>query len=139
LNWRDGHARYKSKNPIDWSNTKAKAKVKEKRLGVPFNISPRKMYELEQIALTGVCQATGIRFVLSKPGNGRHPFYPSIDCIDPNKQYQDDNVWVVIDAFNRIKSNLSLAALEHPIEHLRANSETIFKTLLRTMRERQPQ
>jgi len=51
---------------------------------------------------SGVCEMTGLPFCLDKPNNGvsTHPYAPSIDRIDSNKDYTKDNIRIVLWAVN---------------------------------------
>jgi len=52
----------------------------------------------------GVCEVTGIPFVLKKPtGAHRSPYTPSVDQIIPGKGYTKDNVQIVIWMYNAAK------------------------------------
>ena len=56
----------------------------------------------------GVCEVTGVPFDMTRPGRGHHaPLCPSIDRIDPSKGYTEDNVQVVVFAFNAFKGEMS--------------------------------
>lgn len=70
-----------------------------RRRGIGFNITTDDVIPaLER----GVCQMTGLQFYLGKPNNGvsTHPYAPSIDRIDSNKDYTKDNIRVVLWAVN---------------------------------------
>lgn len=78
-----------------WNRTKLSAK--RRKIGfflVPEDVIPA----LER----GICQMTGFEFVLGKPPEGvsTHPYAPSIDRIDSNKDYTKDNIRVVLWAVN---------------------------------------
>lgn len=55
----------------------------------------------------GRCAVTGIRFELGPwPDYLKNPFAPSLDRIDPRFGYRDDNVQVVIWAYNLLKAEM---------------------------------
>lgn len=56
----------------------------------------------------GKCEVTGVCFELGEwPDSDKNPYAPSLDRIDPSKGYSDDNVRVVIWAYNLLKGQLS--------------------------------
>ena len=55
---------------------------------------------IKAIVAQGVCQVTGLSFSLE---NGRKPWAPSLDRIDPTKGYTADNVQVVVWLYNTAK------------------------------------
>jgi hypothetical protein len=85
------------------------ARQRAERKGEMFSLS------LERIKLlldNGVCQRTGLPFDLASPTETRfNPFAPSIDKIDHQKPYTDDNTQLVIDWYNRAKGQHSDADL----------------------------
>lgn len=78
-----------------WNRTKGAAK----RRGIGFFITPEDVIPSLEL---GVCQMTGFKFILDKPPEGvsTHPYAPSIDRIDSNKDYTKDNIRVVLWAVN---------------------------------------
>lgn len=52
---------------------------------------------------TVFCPKTGVMFDLSKTGGRTNPYAPSVDRIDANKPYSDDNVQVVAWFYNHMK------------------------------------
>lgn len=61
---------------------------------------------LEKIQI-GVCEVTGLPFRLGVQGQGRNPYAPSVDRIDPRQGYTLDNCQVVIWMYNAAKGNWS--------------------------------
>lgn len=59
---------------------------------------------VEQHLRAGVCEVTGVAFVI---GSARHPFLPSIDRIDSSKGYTPENCRVVLWMVNAAKSDLA--------------------------------
>jgi hypothetical protein len=56
----------------------------------------------------GKCEVTGVAFELDEwPDSDKNPYAPSLDRIDPSRGYSDDNVRVVIWAYNLLKGQLS--------------------------------
>ena len=95
------------------------SKSRATKLGLEFDLTPRWVQEKIK---KGVCEATGIPF-----GDENTPFVPSIDRIDPNRGYTQDNCWVVCWAFNRAKGEDSLGLLVHLAEKIVENKEKILK------------
>jgi hypothetical protein len=58
---------------------------------------------IEQRLLQGVCEVTGIAFVI---GSTKHPFLPSVDRIDSDKGYTPDNCRIVLWIINAAKQAL---------------------------------
>jgi len=54
----------------------------------------------------GVCERTGIKFELVH-GSVRHPYGPSVDRIDANGFYSDENVQIVCWAYNVGKAEMT--------------------------------
>lgn len=53
----------------------------------------------------GVCQATGHAFDLRRPSRGRsNPMAPSLDRIDPDQGYTEENTRVVVWALNAMRN-----------------------------------
>lgn len=77
----------------------AKNRAKKKRL--PFTLTRKRV---DSAIEKGVCEVTGIKFDMAV-GKGRQPFSPSIDRMDLDKGYTDDNVKVVIWMHNMVRSN----------------------------------
>lgn len=70
-------------------------------------------YVTHQIEL-GVCQQTGVPFVLGPPPSGmsRHPSAPSIDRIDNSRGYELGNVQTVTAQYNMARGELPVDAFE---------------------------
>jgi hypothetical protein len=77
---------------------------------------------VEGILEKGVCQVTGIpfvidandcEFVVEREVHTRSPFTPSIDKIDPTKGYTKDNCQVVVYMYNTCKNTFSDEAVKH--------------------------
>jgi hypothetical protein len=67
--------------------------------GLAFDLTHEWIYE--RVA-KGVCEVTGIPFVLTGEGKNR-PWSPSLDRIDPSQGYTRDNVQVVCWMYNAAK------------------------------------
>lgn len=69
---------------------------------IPADITPEWVYWK---LVDGECEYTGLPFDFSKDGNGGNPnpFYPTLDRIDEGFGYHEDNVQVVIWAYNRMR------------------------------------
>ena len=78
-----------------WSRTKDAAK--RRKIGFYITID-----DVIPALENGVCEMTGLPFCLDKPNNGvsTHPYAPSIDRIDSNKDYTKDNIRIVLWAVN---------------------------------------
>lgn len=59
---------------------------------------------IEQKLLKGVCEVTGIKFI-RKHGRKINPLTPSLDRVNYRRGYTDDNVRVVIFAFNAARGH----------------------------------
>lgn len=69
--------------------------------GLEFNLS-RNL--IEEKLLRGVCEVTGIKF-LRRHGERINPLTPSLDRINYRKGYTDNNIRVVIFAFNAARGH----------------------------------
>lgn len=71
--------------------------------------------EWAEVRYTGVCELTGIPFIISakeKAGkSGLRPYSPSIDRINPLKGYTQDNCRFVLGAVNSFKLQMSDAEM----------------------------
>lgn len=104
--------KYALKDPIKYrarclyNNAKQRAKTK----GIPFDIE---LNYIEDKLKEGICESTGARFIIKKYSkkNGYekiNSLSPSIDQILPSKGYTKENIKVVCDHFNKMKSDKSL-------------------------------
>jgi len=73
------------------------AKARARKLGVDFDLD---LEQIKELVRNGKCEVSGIDFVLQE---GRHPFAPSLDRIDPLKGYTQDNIQVVAWIYNAAK------------------------------------
>jgi hypothetical protein len=78
-----------------WGRTRDKAKSRK----IGFNID---IDDVVPALKRGVCDMTGLPFNLNRPnvGSSTHPYAPSIDRIDSNKDYTKDNIRIVLWAVN---------------------------------------
>ena len=79
------------------------ARSRAKKKNIPFELTKE---WVEEKVKAGVCERTGIKFVLSPLGTGRgkgDAKAPSLDKIDPNKGYTLENTRVVINNYNKFK------------------------------------
>jgi hypothetical protein len=68
----------------------------------------------------GICEVTGIPLVLTyddnlavkSKGQNRHPFAPSVDRIDSNLPYTEDNCKMVISIYNTCKGSFTDESVE---------------------------
>lgn len=88
-----------------------RARRRALRLGIQFSLSRN------AINIPRRCPALGIPLVA---GKARSCNSPSLDRIEPAKGYVDDNVRVLSDQANRLKSNHTLSELRHYALHARA-------------------
>jgi hypothetical protein len=79
---------------------------------------------LEDIQIPNKCPLLGIE-IKDNTGNGRGNCRdsPSLDRLDSSKGYTPDNVWVISNRANEIKSNATLEELETIAANLRAKLE----------------
>lgn len=80
-----------------WHGARSRAKSKDTECTIDRDWVHQKLSE-------GVCEATGIPFVLT---DGRHPFAPSLDQINPQGGYTKENTQVVICIYNYAKANFA--------------------------------
>lgn len=81
-----------------WKNARTRG-------GSTFDVSREKITE---IVSKGVCQRSGVAFDFSIPnGKSINAFAPSIDKIDRNKGYRNDNVQIVAWCYNSGKGEMS--------------------------------
>ena len=85
-------------------SAKSRVKLRARNKNIEFNLTNDWVRaKLEK----GVCEATGLPFVLpdgtGKPGPSC--FSPSLDRINPNKGYTEDNTRLVIHSFNAAKND----------------------------------
>lgn len=82
---------------LDWIKRRAKRK------GIAFTLT---LDRVRSAIESGVCEVTGIKFDLESYGpKKRSPWAPSVDRINPELGYTDDNVRVVVTIYNLAKSN----------------------------------
>lgn len=83
-----------------WKSSKDNAAQK----GLEFSISRER---IEKALEKGYCEVTGVPFDLgrTKKKHAALPNAPSIDKIDPDKGYTEDNIQVVTWIYNRAKGN----------------------------------
>jgi hypothetical protein len=93
----------------------AKNRAKEKNL--PFNITT------SDIKIPPLCPMLGI--ALSGKSRG---FAPSLDQIVPGRGYTPENIWVISQRANAIKSNLTLEQFEIFIRALRQATRMCMET-----------
>ncbi len=91
----------RAKNPLRFDRDRHNA---EKR-GLAFELSRPRKRELQEQARNDKCEATGLPFDLNAE-ESRNPFFPSLDRIDNSKGYLDNNVRVVVRAFNLMRGDL---------------------------------
>jgi hypothetical protein len=79
---------------------------------------------LEDIKIPKTCPLLGIK-IKDNTGNGRGNCRdsPSLDRLNSDKGYTPDNVWVISNRANEIKSNATLEELEQITRGLRAKIE----------------
>lgn len=79
---------------------------------------------IEDIQIPDKCPLLGIE-LKDNTGNGKGNCRdsPSLDRIDSSKGYTPDNVWVISNRANEIKSNATLEELEQITRGLRAKIE----------------
>ena len=114
---RKSRSRPESRARILWAGARRRANKK----GDAFFLT---VGRVESALIAGACERTGSRFDLSP---GRTADSPSIDRIDPELPYSDDNVNIVCDWYNMAKGRLSeieliercktlIAAVEHEVK-----------------------
>ncbi len=87
----------RTKEITPWKILIAMAKVRAKKIGVPFNLDDT----WAASRWTGCCEMAGLRFVLGKGGRGARS--PSIDRIKPANGYTKENCRFVLWAINNAK------------------------------------
>lgn len=86
------------------------ARQRAETQGVEFSLTQD---FIERALITGVCPKTGVAFCFLSPSAGRrfNPHAPSVDRKDPFGPYSQDNVQIVINAYNLAKNQLTDAEL----------------------------
>ena len=69
------------------------------------------------------CPLLGIPLFRAEGQDGSRSNSPSLDRIDSSRGYTPDNVWVISNKANSIKSNATLEELEQLASGLRAKAE----------------
>lgn len=88
-----------SRIKVPWSKMYWAAKGRAKKKGVPFTIT----LDWAKARYAGVCELTGIPFVLGQRGSGPKPYSPSIDRIDPAVGYTPENCRFILWAVSALK------------------------------------
>jgi len=83
-----------------WKKLLRSAEMRASKKHVPFGLTA----EWAKSHWTGVCELTGIEFVLGQRGPGPKSFSPSIDRIKPELGYVESNCRFVIWAVNAFKA-----------------------------------
>jgi hypothetical protein len=79
---------------------------------------------IEDIKIPTHCPLLGILLQDNTgQGKGNNPTSPSLDRLDSSKGYTPDNIWVISNRANEIKSNATLEELERIANGLRAKIE----------------
>lgn len=107
----------RARNAAAWQTRRASgllrcARHRAKKSGISCTITE---LWVQQRLDAGVCEKTGIRFVLDKL---RHQFSPSLDKINPKIGYTPENTRMVIFMFNRAKSNFTDDYVEYMADSL---------------------
>jgi len=88
------------------------AKARSKKNGLEFTITKH------DIKIPSICPVLGIPIIVS-PGTGRRPDSPSLDRIDNTKGYTKENVRVISDRANMLKSNGTVEEFEAIIRYMK--------------------
>jgi hypothetical protein len=72
----------------------------------------------------GVCEMTGLPFVLEGKGKNNRPWSPSLDRIDNSKGYTPENTQVVVFLYNAAKNNATDTDVLMLAKALVRNAET---------------
>lgn len=83
------------------------AKQRANKKNIPFDLT---LSWVKEKLETGVCEVTKLKFVLTKYNEGSsktNPYAPSIDQIKPSAGYTKDNCRMVINSYNKFKSDYS--------------------------------
>ena len=83
-----------------------RAKVRAKNKSIEFSIEP------SDITIPDVCPILGIELFCTSGRSGAFRNSPSLDKIDPNRGYTKDNIWVISQMANTMKSNASIEDLK---------------------------
>jgi hypothetical protein len=82
---------------------------------------------IEDIKIPTHCPLLGIPLQDNTgQGKGNNPTSPSLDRLDSSKGYTPDNIWVISNRANEIKSNATLEELEQIVCGLRAKIKGSF-------------
>ena len=79
-----------------------RCRQRSKKYGYDFNLN--KQLIIDKLS-KGICEATGISFVID--GNKYNPYMPSIDRIDSNLGYINENIQVVCMIYNFCKNKFT--------------------------------
>lgn len=100
------------KNPIKYrvNSLYYGARSRAKKKDIPFNLTKD---WIEKKLSHGFCPVTGIEFNIKKYAKREeytrvHPHAPSLDQIEPSAGYTKDNVQIVVDQYNKMKSDKSI-------------------------------
>jgi len=77
-------------------------KKRASKKGIKFKLTEK--WLLEELKI-GKCAVTGIPFKLKPKNSTLNSYLPSIDRIDSNKGYTEDNCQLVIIGYNNLKSD----------------------------------
>jgi hypothetical protein len=91
------------------------AKQRAKRFNLPFNLKP------SDIIIPKRCPVLGIE--LKKADIKMNDFSPTLDRIDPLKGYTKDNICVISNRANRIKSDGTIEEHEKIISYMREHDD----------------
>lgn len=78
------------------------ARTRAERKSIPFDLT---LERVERAVVGGVCEVTGLRFVLDLPKARAHAYSPTIDRVDSDGGYTMDNVQITCWLYNRAKAD----------------------------------
>ncbi len=84
-----------------WRKIVTNARHRSMRDGIPFDID----IEWGRSTYTGVCELSGLKFVVNSGNFGHRAYSPSIDRRDPNKGYTKDNCRWILMCLNAFKGS----------------------------------
>jgi hypothetical protein len=98
-----------------------RARARATRAALPFDLA------IEEVVIPAICPVLGIPLSV---GKGRHANSPSLNRIVPSLGYVTNNVMVISDRANRLRSDHSAAELVSLAERAKGNRRTEYSLVI---------